>query len=325
MEVLFGMKITNLAILFVILIIPFVILLDIKANNLNSLTLKKLEYNKKIDAAVDDGVHNLVELDSNREIVLNKESAIEQFYNTLYANFGMTDDFVKQEELKAFIPVILITDADGFFLSYSQEYKENGQTLIKQNWTDKIAYTYDDSKYQYEFYLNNYIKIQDKGTMEWEEGDRNDLKTKFPLSILADDKMFDEIRRRTIIGLLDTYMSFYINKHNAIASHFGIQYEFALPVIEKEDWYRTIDDISMLTVFQGYPYGAGTQDVYNRYSIGGSRINKDDAFYLEKEEKSGRIYYHKKSCTKLVERLLPYYGQKECVLEGAYPCLDCKP
>ena len=48
----------------------------------------------------------------------------------------------------------------------------------------------------------------------------------------------------------------------------------SLPLIEYEEWYRTIQDISMLVLFQGYPYGNSITGTYNRVAIGGARIAK---------------------------------------------------
>ncbi|BCN32385.1 hypothetical protein [Anaeromicropila herbilytica] len=112
--------------------------------------------------------------------------------------------------------------------------------------------------------------------------------------------------------------------HNRIAEHYGITYQFALPYIEKEEWYRTIDDIGLFVVFQGYPYGLNTGDVFNQYSYAGARIRKTRCYYITKEA-DGKRYYHKATCSKVTNKDYPYYNKKDCALEGAYPCPECNP
>jgi uncharacterized protein YeeX (DUF496 family) len=83
------MKWTNLAIVFFLLELSLFIILDMRTFNLAAIINQKVEYNKALDSAIDDSVINLVEVDRQRELVLNKEKAVEQFYQALYANFGI--------------------------------------------------------------------------------------------------------------------------------------------------------------------------------------------------------------------------------------------
>jgi hypothetical protein len=90
-----------------------------------------------------------------------------------------------------------------------------------------------------------------------------------------EENSFEEERRRVIISLLKERMTYFMNHHNRIAKFYGINYEFTLPQIEKEEWYRSIDDVGMIVFFQGYPYGGSERGYYNRVLIGGARVRKD--------------------------------------------------
>ena len=118
-------------------------------------------------------------------------------------------------------------------------------------------------------------------------------------------------------------MNYYINLHNNIAGQYGITYQFWLPRIAKTYWYQTIDDISMLVIFQGYPYNAAGLDTYNRYALSGARIKKSNAYYIT--EKNGLKLYHKANCKQIGSFGVPYYTKEECAMEGAFPCPDCNP
>ncbi len=317
------MKFTNLAILFFILELSLFTILDIRINNLTAVANKITKYNKALDSAIDDGVVGLVELDSKRSLVLNKEAAVNQFYESLYANFGVIGSSISENRLEAYIPVILVTDTKGFYICYSDTYEVNREILTSRKWSERIPYSYEENNLIYNFTLGNYITIFDKTTAAIYEGDYRDLRTRFPGSVLADDEIYDTVRRNAIIGKIEEKMNYYINRHNRIAYHSGITYQFWLPRIDKTDWYRTIDDISMLVVFQGYPYNAAGLDTYNRYALGGARIKKSKAYFITVENRFK--YYHKESCDYLNGGGPAYYTKEECALEGAFPCLYCNP
>lgn len=89
-------------------------------------------------------------------------------------------------------------------------------------------------------------------------------------------------------------------------------------------------DISLFSVFQGYPYVSTNPKLgfLNIYAIGGARIVKPDAYYITEE--SRKKLYHKSSCKKIVNatsevKSQVYGSRQECALQGAYPCPDCRP
>ena len=319
------MKLTNLAIIFVILEICIFSILNIRTDNLTAITNKNMEYNKMLDSAIDDGIIDLVEVDSKRNLILNKEVAVTQFYTSLYANFGILGDSSKETKLRGYVPVILVTDTDGFYINYTDSYQSLDGVLQVKRWSEKIPYTYTSENLIYKFTLGTYVTIYDSNTNEVREGDYTDLESFYPDSIMSDKETFDTYRRNAIITEIEKYMNDYINEYNKIAYQFGITYQFWLPVIDKADWYRTIDDISMLVIFQGYPYNVGSLDTYNRYALGGARIKKTQMYYITEE--NGVKYYHKADCNHYDSNNLgfSYYSKEECALEGAFPCPDCNP
>lgn len=318
------MKLTNLAIIFSIIAASLFTIINIRVNHLSAVVKKSIEYNKMVDSAVDDGVMNLVEVDSNREIHLNKDKAVEQFYTSLYVNFGVIGDSIKEKQLQTYIPIILITYMDGYYIYYTDTYESNGEILTCRRWTEKLPYSFKDDRFIYSFTLSEEVIIYDKETNAVKKGNYHDLSLNYPDTILADDSKFDLERRNAIIGSIEDSMRYYVNRYNHIANQFGITYRFFLPQIDQTDWYRTIDDISMLVIFQGYPYGTIGLDTYNRFSIGGARINKLSNYYVELDV-NGKEYYHKSDCESVIITSRPYDTKEECALEGAYPCPNCNP
>lgn len=319
------MKITNLSLLFVIIMCSIVLTLDIKMNNVQAITSKQIAYKQALDSAVDDAVLSLVEVDSTRELFINKESCLEKFYQSLYANFGILNDKVMQEKMKAYIPVMLVTGEDGYYLYYSLARKVNGTTEIVRQWSEKRPYVLIEDNLIINFTFDDYITIYDMNKLELLQGNYMDLSSVYPMcEVLRDKNRFDEARRTTILNHILDDMNYFINQHNRIAEHFGITYHFSLPSIDREEWYRTIDDIGFFVLFQGYPYGFNTNDVFNQFSYAGARIRKSDCYYISTDV-DGKSYYHKETCSKSINHEYPYYSKKECALRGAYPCSQCNP
>lgn len=320
---LFEMKLSNLAIMFVFIIACILFPRKIMEENIQAIEKQQLQYNQAIDIAVDDAIYDLVEFDSGNEIKLDKEQAVSNFFKTLCLNLGANSK-EKQELLKAYVPVILVTDTDGYYIYYSDLISTSNGKEICQNWTEKLPYSYEEKGDVYSFTLKNFVKVYDHKKGKILEGTYSDMKKLLPNStIFQNEKQFDTIRRQCIIRTLKNTMSYYVNEHNRIAKHYNIMYEFSFPEIENEDWYRTIDDVSFLAVFQGYPYGGVHQGYYNRYAFGGARVKKENYYYLT--QKGNEFLYHKGTCKEVNEFSVPYFSKVDCAKQGAYPCSECNP
>ena len=79
----------------------------------------------------------------------------------------------------------------------------------------------------------------------------------------------------------------------------------------------------MLAIFQGYPYGKGSNDVYSRFSISGAHLVKGTKYYVTGT--GDTRYYHRSTCSHVTEGLEAYDTRKECAEHYAYPCPDCLP
>lgn len=269
------MRPTNLGLLFSVILVCFIVIDDIKTMEIAQLSNMQIKYNNALDNAVFDAMTGLVELDSGREKVINKEEAVKQFFSSVAINFGIMEAPNLKKMLINYVPVIGIIVDDGFYLYHSSMEIEKGELLGDKSFTGKIRYEKEWEDYLLYYTLSDYVSVINKKTGERLEGDYHDVYQVYPLEILANSQTFEEERRKSIIQLLTKTISYYIVEHNRIAKRWGITYEFSLPVIEEEEWYRTIDDISMIAFFQGYPYGNHISGYYNRVVISGARLRKE--------------------------------------------------
>lgn len=312
------MNVNKSVIIFVLIYLSISVVLTIRVEELRDISLEKTEYTKILESAVDDGVFHLIELDKNRNFALLKENAAEQFFTSLSSGFGILGNKSKEETLQLYIPVILITDIDGFYIYYSEKITGK-EVFLKKNWSEKYFFSFEEGEYIYYFTFGTGIKIFDKATGIVYEGNYKeiDLPT---AALLQDYERYELTRRNTIMNKVQEKILYYINNHNRIAQEYGIQYHFWLPEIDTDDWYRTIDDIGMMVIFQGYPYGK-SYETFNRYSFSVARIRKSNQYYII--EKSNIKSYHKEGCKEINQKDIVFYSPEECALQGAFPCVEC--
>lgn len=165
-------------------------------------------------------------------------------------------------------------------------------------------------------------------------GTFSDVQAKLPdLDISGySSEQYNTWSHRLIMDSLTEKFEYYVNKHNRLASSMGIAYSFSLPLLDDDSWSSTIRDPSILALFQGYPYGAGTNDVYNKVAFGGAKIEKGSRYYVREDSSSGILAYHKRSCPQLagltedeLSQLQSFRTKQECAEHGAFYCTTCNP
>lgn len=294
------------------------VMMDAKESIFTSLLYEKIKIDNAMDTAIDDTMTLLVEQDSKNNITLNHKRAISMFYHSLIANLGIQDDKEKCHLLKIYFPVISVMDIDGFYI----QYKKIEQGNIIDCWTEKFPYCSCENNNIYQFFIGN-----EKNNLRIVSNNRvyTGSVTELQEQVAISDQVkynFEQYRRDTIIRCVKEKMQYYIDQNNNIAKEFGIEYEFYLPNIARDDWVRSMDDISMFVLFQGYPYQA-IGHRYNRYTLSGARTHKEDKYYIQWNGE--KKLYHKFHCKQLKEYSDSYMTKKECAKAGAFTCPECKP
>lgn len=319
------MKLTDFMILFVIITLPFVIMLNIKSYNNQYAIDKKIEINRIFDTAVTDAANMLVSNVKGNEIVLNKERALKTFYNTLFLNYGIVDSPLSKARMSGYIPVIIITESDGFTIISKQEYYDhNGELVVKDVIQPKMYYALTRGDYIYMFTIDETITVISRVNGEIHSGKRKDLEGIIDTDVILDQTLFDVLRRQTINQLVEKEINASISHHNEIRKTYGINYEFYSPSVKNGDWSETVDGISMIAIFQGVPLGASGH-LYDYISVGGARLSKNRKYYMQQDLINGLNYYHRESCNELINRSNPVDSVKEAAKSGAFPCEGCKP
>jgi len=319
------MKITDTAILFVIIALPFAFMLRIKTDNLQNMEYKNILLNKYLDAAVEDASNAMIIKGMNNKIVISREKALEAFFQTLYANLGIAGDNAARQSIRAYIPAIVLIDYDGYWIYSMETYASmNGVKIQEMLWKPKKPYVYEYNGLVYQFTLDDYIIVFDAATSRFYEGKRKTIMDRLPTdSFIHDEELFEQVRKRTIIESIRNDVNIAINEHNKFAKLYGITYHFSPPSISDDDWHRNIEDIGFLSFFQGIPVGLGGER-YNSFALGAARVVRRNLYYIQ-QGTDGLYYYHREKCSHVTERDEVYDSRQECALTGALPCNACNP
>lgn len=323
------MKITDLSVIFILILLAFALVTGMKIENQHENHKRKVQYNLALQAAVQDAGKSLLlnesqtyesQYESLKRVKTNKEAALQAFFQTLFINFKAQHDPITQDLIKAYLPAILVIDYDGFYVyAVDSYYNAEGELIMEHLWTEKKPYTYsDDLGNSLIFTLDDYVITYDVEQNEWKEGFLQDLRSEVNIPLLNDADLFENVRRITIVQAIQDELEYQINHHNTYARRFGITYTFTLPLISSEDWNNTINDVGFIAFIQGMPLGP---EHYNNYSLGGSRLIKTHNYYATRVD--GIPYYYRSDCAYNYSILETFYTAKAAANAGYYP-LVCK-
>lgn len=282
-------------------------------------------------SAVDSAVNQL-EISFEHDERLDKEKAVETFFNTLYAGLNILDDPFLREQLALYIPVIAVVADDGFYIFSNEEYVNSGKIEIKRIWSDLIPFSYEDEYFIYRFELSDIMTIYDKKglfkdltpviSLTYKSLQEQFSKYSNAEHIIRNEEDFSLFKQNVIVSRLEECLSYYINRNNYIAKRHGITYHFYLPAIDSSEWIRAVTKVSMIVFFQGYPYNNG-RNIYNQFIISGASIKRLSSYYIVQEDYF--YVYHKKGCILLNNKEISKmaYSSYECAESGAYPCSIC--
>ncbi len=297
----------NLSLVFTAIFLIVALVINEKIAALTAISRAQNRYNNALDNAVSDALLEVVDCDMGERTTIDYAEITHSFFRYLSWNLGASPESLTESMLLQYTPVIAYVVDDGVYLM-NQKIEESSindsiggtsvvnippvisstmledQPLLWENqsvWNTSMEISkkylfYKERKgFAIQYTLSDYIRIQNLSTMEVEEGVYNDLVGMYPEILPESREAFDQERRLVIIQCITEEFSRSIEQHNRIAKKYGIQYQFQLPVIPNEEWYRTVNDISMIVLFQGYPYGNSTLGYYNKVALGGARLYKE--------------------------------------------------
>ena len=284
------MKITDFIIVFVIIFSSVFFYNQVISEKTSDFTELNHHNNLAMKNAVQDSVEILrtnidpileVGYESYKINPTSPQLAYDTFIKTLSLNYLVQDENTLRV-LEHYIPLFAVMDYDGLYLNvYKQYMNTNNEEMFERVWLPKVPFTYKDAEGNIiNFTVDDHVEVYDKDLNEWYEDRRAVLASdnEITVPLLKDEANFDNIRRSTIVNILQENFAYYINEHNVYRKKLGITYKFTLPLISQEDWYNTVDDVGVFAFLQGYTYWFDNTE-FNEYAFSGSRLHKVDRIF----------------------------------------------
>lgn len=209
------------------------------------------------------------------------------------------------------------------YVDSTKKYSSNGKIIMS---TSAYDYYYEAQEFS-NWVVNNLGGITQADTIKIEDGittignDQEYLSentgnipifdtTKNKNNPMLSDSAFNNHRLAVIRKSIETNLNTIISRY-----HSTQLYDYAMPIMADDDWYRILNNVSMVTFMQGMSIG---YRYYNNYAIVTNNVNKEvvkaENVYIVTEEGNNREY-HQPGCKKLLEKVES--GQVRIV--GAYP------
>lgn len=325
------MKITDFVLAYFAITLTFFVAIEIRYDK----TKTYIEYDHFHEAALttatQDAIHVLrnnvnplleAGYESYKVNPAHPQSAFDTFVQTLAVNYQVKDKYSINQMLR-YIPVFAVLDYDGLLLNVYKPYKDtSGDNVYERVWLSKIPLSYADNEGNIiNFTVDEDVEVFDVELNEWFFGKRAELAKdeEITIPLLKNAQEFDQIRRQTIVNIVQENLAYYINEHNVYTKALDVTYKFAMPLIPQEDWYNTVDDISIFAFIQGYPYKVDTKS-YNEYAFVGTRLHYKNPIYAGIVNNERRYWY--KSCNFNYKADEIYSTKKQAAAAG-YRELSC--
>lgn len=321
------MKTTNFVIMFLMIVVPFFIKMDMMVSDQKMVNRLESQYSAALHTAVQDAAvalqqneyqENEASYASTKFFNANKDAAIETFWKSMNINFGAGEDSVAQGVLATYVPVIAVTDYNGFHIYAFTEYTDaEGNKVSKHEWKPEKPYSYSDQAgNSINFTLDSYVTVYEASTRTWIKGYREDLEGLTGIALLDNKEQFDETRHRTIVNAVQKDVAYFINKHNQFALRLGSYYDFKIPLLPNEEWTNSVDDIGIMAFVQGIPVG---HQFYNNYAFSSGRIVKKNVVYGTVDDRTGLKYYYRSSYPLNYRVQETFTSEKDAAAAGYMP------
>ncbi|HOQ76455.1 MAG TPA: hypothetical protein PK369_07815 [Thermoclostridium sp.] len=332
------MKLTSFAILFVIIIGPFLCISGIQARIMHKDQELRAYYDQVLDNAVQDAVfilarhRRLMSGDGRYTLQNTREIAVSHLLDSLFFSFGVYGDETGMIRVKGCVPVVIFLEHDGYLAYALNQYEgPDGYTIIDYCWYPKKPYSgsIEPGGYYVSYTLDDTVTVYDVSNGQEAEGPFSDFAAMIPQ--FQTWKGFETARLAAVSQSVEKDLASHIARFNSFSSRMGVTHTFRFPRIEDADWIRALTDEGMLVFAQGFPVLTGSY--YESNAFGGARILKRPE--LVGYEHEGKLTYCKKYCDHylyisglpgfLHESVVSFTDARDAASQGYYPCDVCRP
>lgn len=286
-------------------------------------------------AACENGARKLAEgRNAGKQSWLQETS--EAFFLTLLSGLEQEESFNSSElaNVAFYVPVLLITDTDGFYIGSASKDDLSGLT---RDWSICYPYVYEDREFIYRFSLNDDVTTVKKSTDEIIHTtfstvrDTPMLTTYYTSSgVFASEESFFQTKQAAIMMSIEEMVVKAVAEHNHIASQMGISYYFTSPKLFA-DGGLPMDYPSITAIFQGFPINTNRGIYYYGLATSAAYIMLQKQYTVEMPGADRTVtpyaLMHEPGCSHVGEsggKVIEDIGGREAVkMYGAYACPYC--
>lgn len=290
-----------------------------------SLTTKSMQENitvtDNVSLACKDALNETYKVDGLIfDTKAKREQAMSIFFEGIGESFNYTEETMRDAK-KYLIPCVMLVDWDGFYVSYTQWYKDyDNATMYRDIITDKNTWNYTYGSYNVRFMLNNSVEVTKEGETGKKAGNYiavyQELNTPAELSFMADEESFLAEKSEVVISVINEQLSYFINTHNEFYNSYSTQYSIVLPQSADGGAQPLMETPNVIAFMQG-SQKLTERDYANIYCFTASDIAEDRTYYVTIDD-MGSLYYHEKGCAD-AEGYFFEGTMESCAKKGANP------
>ncbi|MBO5477080.1 MAG: hypothetical protein J6A15_04945 [Clostridia bacterium] len=150
------MKITDFALIFIAIMLPFMMVLYINITFTIKAEEMELYYQNIIEAAVEDAAFEMKQIESedksidygysgkeNKKINVNAQVGVDSFFESMYETLGVRGNEVAESYFSLFVPAVAVIEYDGVRISQNETITaEDGTSSVQRVLRPKRYFTY---------------------------------------------------------------------------------------------------------------------------------------------------------------------------------------
>jgi len=333
------MKPISIAVVFVIIILPFLFITGQQAEIAKEDLKLRCYYDYVIDNAVQDAAFMLSQragqltYGENPDNSSLKDLLVKDFFDSLYYAFNVYGNKTLMARIESYVPVLVYLEWDGFSLYAIKSFKnEQGITEVRHVWLTKKHYVGEvlDDRYSIRYTLSDHVYIYDRVSHSVLEGNYYSFQDRIPS--FNDQQKFYDLKLASIRRSIEKELEMYMEEYKELAGSRRLSVDFSFPSVDQGDWKRALEDQGLLIFAQGFPVLRGQK--YEHYALGCARIVRRAllvGYHYDIRKlfcKNSCDFYHREveaSPGFDAENIIYFNNAYDAASDGFSPCPKCRP
>ncbi len=324
------MKTTDLAMIFVAILLPIVVVVYVDISFLLKTEEQRLYYTNVINSAINDATYVMKTVEgeendvdygysgvSEKKVTVNARVAIKTFYDALYESFDIKGDSTGEAFVKGHIPALAVVDYNGVYIYSIDNYKDvetgdkyidyvlkpkryftytyaiNGNNLIDGEKLDENGGIKNLETITVQFTMDDYISVvnNDGTIVSFYMEDNENNQVLYGSNNDLREKVIQHLKLKRTEVISDIVSQEMSFAVNNHNLYSNIDYQFVFPAIALNDWQEMVDNVGIIAFVQGINLGKESLN-YVAHGISGLKITK--RYYVSKATREISVldYYH---------------------------------